>query len=255
MKIPATISAPLAQYGLSDKETDLYLAALSLGEASMTELAEAAGLKRPTAYKIFESLKDRGLMGSFTMRSGLRFVATKPDVLVSNLEKNLANMRSVLPDLLALDADTRTKPRIQYFHGVDGYKNAIEDSLKKPGITLRHIGSLNEIHKIKTKDYDLNYYMPKRIENNIFLRSLYFGDTASEVTDVEQHKYLRDIRYLPTKYQFKGATLIYGDKVIITSSSDSLMTIVITDQTIADAETKKFDLMWDLLGPNKKPAA
>lgn len=252
MEATTSITSTLERYGLSEKETSLYLAALSMGESSMTDLAEAADLKRPTAYKVFESLKTKGLMGSFTMRSGMRFVATKPDVLVSNMEKSLSAMRSVLPDLHALDAKTKSKPRIQYFHGVEGYKNAIEDTLQTPNATLRHIGSLSEIHKIKTKDYDLNYYMPKRIKNNIFLRSLYFGDTAKEVSDVEQHKFLRDIRYLPDEFAFKGATLIYGDKVIITSSSESLMTLVITDHSIADAETKKFDLLWSLLGPSKK---
>jgi sugar-specific transcriptional regulator TrmB len=247
-----SIQTTLSSYGLTDKESDLYLANLSLGEASMTAIAEKAGLKRPTAYKIFESLKEKGLMGSFKMRSGMRFVATKPEILVSNLEKSLTDMKSILPDLHALDANTKAKPRIQYFHGVEGYKNAIEDSLNKPNITLRHIGSLSEIHKIKTKDYDLNYYMPKRISKNIFLKSLYFGDTATEVRDVEQHKFLRDIRYIPDEYQFNSASLIYEDKVIITSSHDNLMTIMITNEDIANAEKKKFDLIWNLVGPGRK---
>ncbi len=245
------IKKVLGGYGLNEKEAAFYLASLTLGESGMTEIAELAKLKRPTAYKIYKTLHEKGLMGNFEMRSGARFVATQPQVLVKNLEDRLSAMRDILPDLSALDHKTKSKPRVRYFHGTEGYKNAIEDSLQKPNITLRHIGSLNEIHKIKTKKYDLEYYMPKRISLNIFLRSLYFGDTASEVKDVEQHKFLRDIRYVPDVYKFNSATLIYEDKVIITSSRENLMTLMITSADIAEAERKKFDIIWNLLGPNR----
>ncbi|GEM_PF-6763953 len=73
----------LAGYGLTKKEAGLYLASLALGEATMSALARWAKLKRTSAYLVFKSLEDRGLMGSFKMSTGLRFVATKPEILLA----------------------------------------------------------------------------------------------------------------------------------------------------------------------------
>ena len=71
----------LAEYGLSDKESLVYLAMLELGPASVQDIAKKAGVNRATTYVMIEALKRRGLMATFEKGKKTMFVAESPDVL------------------------------------------------------------------------------------------------------------------------------------------------------------------------------
>lgn len=243
----ADIKSILKEFGLNEKEVALYLTALSLGETGMSELAQNAGLKRTSAYLVFKSLENKGLMGSFKMKSGLRFVATRPELLVGKTRKQLEEFELILPELKALETKSDHKPKITYYQGREGYLTAAEDSLKVPNITLRHIGALLEAHKIVGLDYDTKYYIPQRLKKHISFKALYFEpEIENEIKNRNHVNELREIRYLPERYLHKTSMLIYGEKVVIFSTQKELVTIIIESKDIAESEKKKFDLIWDL---------
>jgi sugar-specific transcriptional regulator TrmB len=237
----------LKEYGLDEREAGLYLASLALGRASIAEIAKKAGIKRTTAYLTFQSLEKKGLMGSFRMSSGLRFVATQPEMLVEKTERQLEELKLILPQLKSISEKT-DGPRIYYYEGKEGYFTAVEDSLKMTNETVRHMGSLAEIHRVIGRDYDLNYYVPSRVKRHIMIHGLYFQSEISGDIQKRNAIELREIRYLPEKYNYKTSILIYGDKVAIFSSKKELVTVIIESKDIAETERKKFDLIWDLLG-------
>lgn len=235
--------------GLEEKEIVLYLASLIRGESGMSELAKQANLKRTSAYVVFKSLEQKGLMASFQMRQGTRFVATPPEALIAKAKNQVEQLDKLLPELKALGLKSDQSPRVSYYEGLEGYKVAAEDSLRVPQTTLRHIGSLAEIHQAITYQYDSTYYIPQRIKKQIKLHALYFQADLLELTrshsDISE---LREIRYLPEKYHHNTSTLIYGDKVVFFSSAKELITVIVESAELANSEIKKFDLMWDLLG-------
>ncbi len=234
----------LSGYGLEEKEAVLYLAALNSGETGMTELAKNAKLKRSTAYLIFQALEKKGLMGSFKMKKGLRFVATGPEILLAKTENQLSELKNILPQLRAFSRKNPEDPKVTYYHGEEGYITALSDSLKKPNILLRHIGSITEAHKIY-KEYDFNYYIPERLRKNISIRCIYTNDVSEDVKNKNHTSEKREIRYVPKEYPLKTAMLIYENKVIITSTRNELISIVIESEDIAETERLKFDLIWD----------
>ena len=87
--------------------------------------------------------------------------------------------------------------------------------------------------------------MPTRIKNNIFLRAIYPDNVKPLFTNNGQQ--LREVRYLPKNMNPKTLTLIYGSRVVIATSRENLMTIVIDSEEIANDEKDKFDLMWSAL--------
>ena len=243
----------LKNMGLDDKEAELYLASVSLGDANMTELAKKAGVKRTSAYVVFQSLERKGLMGSFKMRRGLHFTATRPELLLQKTKQMSDQLATVLPELRALERKAEHHPRIYYYEGKNGYFTAAEDSLRAPNTTIRHMGSIQDLHKIIGQDYDLNVYVPNRIKQHIFIKALYYSEHITpEIKSRSDADELREIRFLPTKYLEKTSTLIYGDRVAIFSTKKELITVIIESQDIADSEQKRFDLIWDLVGKNTK---
>jgi len=243
-----SIRTILRQSGLTTTETALYLAALALGESGITDLAAKAKLKKSTAYLAFESLQNKGLMGSFKARSGLRFVATAPSVLVSKSQKQLEELQSIVPELEAIRRSEQGEPQISYYRGKEGYAIAVQDYLKYPNTVTRHIGSLKEIHSVIGEEYDIRQVLPARIKNNISLRALYFQNELSDQIIQRNHEVeLREIRYLPESFLHKTYTMIYSNKVAIVSSRKELITVIIESEEIAEAERQKFDLIWKLL--------
>lgn len=245
----ANIQKILKNYGLTDQETTLYLATLELGEANMARLAKRAGLKRTSAYLVFKTLETKGLMGSFKMRSGLKFIATKPETLIQRAEQQLEELKSALPELKAITKKETGKPRIYYYEGKEGYRIAAEDSLKTPSVTVRHIGALTEIHDIISLNYDVRHYIPTRIKQKIFFKALYFeSELEEEIKNRNHAEEWREIRYLPKQYHYKTSELIYDNKVAIFSTKTELITVIIESEEIAESERKKFDLVWELIG-------
>ncbi|MDP2669307.1 MAG: helix-turn-helix domain-containing protein [bacterium] len=240
------IKKTLKEYGLDERESALYLASLGFGEAGIAEIAKIAGIKRTTAYLTFQSLEKKGLMGSFKMRSGLKFVATRPESLIEKAQRQLEELKLILPELKSI-SQKADGPKIYYYEGKEGYLTATEDSLKISDSTVRHMGSIAEIHKVIGKDYDMHYYVPTRVKRRIALRGLYFEQEVSEDIKKRNDAELREIRYLPKKYDYKTSMLIYGDKVAIFSSKKELFTVIIESKDIAETERNKFDLIWDIL--------
>jgi sugar-specific transcriptional regulator TrmB len=236
----------LTEYGLEEKEASLYLAGLEMGESGMSAIAKKAGIKRPTAYLIFKTLEKKGLMGSFRMRHGLRFVTTKPEVLITKAKSRIKNLESVLPNINAIIGNSAYKPKMTYYEGREGFLTVIEDCLKKPNITLRHIGSLKETHKVVGEDYDFNYFIPKRVKQNIRMKALYFPDVTQKIRTRNDASELREMRFLPIKYNNNVSTLIMDDRIIISGGSKELIVVVIESKEIAFSEQQKFDLIWDL---------
>jgi hypothetical protein len=191
---------------------------------------------------VFNSLKEKGLLDSLETKSGAKFIAKDPQYLLDKLKKESGAIAAILPELMAINTSVKKRPRITYYEGVDDYKRIMEESLHTPNITLRHIGSLVEGHRSLGRSYDLKYFMPTRIKNNISLKAIYPENVKPLFINNGQQ--LREIRYLPKNINPKTLTLIYGSRLVIATSRENLMTIVIDSEEIANDEKDKFDLIW-----------
>ena len=242
------IQQTLKNYGLTDEEVNLYLAGLKTGEAPLARIAKVAGIKRPTAYSIAKSLEEKGLMGNFKMRSGLRFVAAPPATLEQNLKRKLKEVYDVLPELNAIEKGSQMKPKITLYEGAEGYYTALEDSLQTMNGVIRAIGSLKKIYEVITPEYDENHYIPTRVKNRTVYRGLHFKGEAENIFTPERNaKEMREVKFLPEKYFHSDFILIYRNAVTICTSKKELIALKIESEEIAEAEKKKFDLIWELI--------
>lgn len=245
-----SIHDTLERYGLSPSEVSLYLAALAAGEAYMSTLARHAGLKRSNAYNVFKMLEAKGLMGSFRGANGARFIATKPEALLRQMEKRAHDLRHALPQLNALAAKSGERPKVSYYEGKEGYFLAMEQSLAVPGTVTRHIGSLLDINQIIDESYIKSEYIPRRIAQGVSVRALYYEDDPLHTTVIESHeKESREVRFLPAAYRTPVSKFIYGNTVALFTSVDELVTVLIESSEVARHEERMFDLLWDLVGP------
>ncbi len=239
----------LESYGLNNDEVALYLAALELGESLISAIAERAGVNRSTAYAVAKALEGKGLMGSYRMRGGMRFVASDPKTLMAQVAKRAEEVAAILPELEALAMAAPQRPKITSYEGKEGYFTVAEDALSVPNTTLLHIGSLTDIWSIIGKEYDLTHFVPRRLQQRIRIRCLYFPQRVKEEVGAMDHvKELREVRYLPQSHTYPNSMLIFRNKVAIFTSRKEFITILIESEEIAEAERQKFAMLWEEAG-------
>lgn len=116
------ITELLVQFGLQNKEDEVYLACLQLGTAPAQEIAKKAGIKRTTTYDVLENLIQKGLITQSQKESKKLFIAEPPEKLANLLEEKKNKLLEALPLLNSFYNTAGTKPKISFYEGKEGLK-------------------------------------------------------------------------------------------------------------------------------------
>lgn len=246
------IKSVLLDIGLNEKEVLVYIAALSLHDCSLLQLAHKAHIKRTTVYAVVESLVEKGLLGTYQSKSGTRVRAQDPEQLLAQAEKRVSDVHSIMNDLSHLHRSDETTPQVTFYKGKKGYHTVLEDSLKKHSADICFVATGEENLKVMTDDYIYEYYVPTRVKRRIRSRELIFPKDLDKFTVLDHQKDLREIRVLPDQFYSIASKAIYGDKVALFSSAQEAVCTLIESPAIADLERNLFEYMWQLSLPLKE---
>ncbi|OGF19898.1 hypothetical protein A3G56_03340 [Candidatus Falkowbacteria bacterium RIFCSPLOWO2_12_FULL_45_10] len=236
----------LEQFGLSDKEAKVYLAALQLGRASVQNIAQKADIHRVSVYDILEKLARQGLISQTIQGKKRLFVATKPEKIQADLENKREVFSKLLPELKALENVSRQKPKVTYFEGREEFWQAYFDRIRHEselkenlvyGSSEKILGAYPEEYKKFTKER-----MVKGIKVKLIVEQSSFGREEKRKGEEE----LREVKFLPTDMKLKTGTIVYGDRVMIVSWG-SLSVVIIEDADYAANQKTVFNLLWGSL--------
>ena len=238
----ARILEILSDSGFHEKEAHLYLAGIELGEATIQQLAKYAGIKRPTAYDIMESLEKKGLF-SLTARGKKKyFLAEDPENILRILKSREQAFLKAMPELKMLLGAGSKKPRVRFFEGVEGLKAVYWDTLesKKP---LLVYGSIDDMWGAMPKEF-IKEYVGERVKRNLYARCIVPGTPATQEYARKDKEELRQMILIPPdKFVFSNEINIYNDKVAIFSFPERIG-VIIESKKIAETQRSIFELAW-----------
>lgn len=239
----------LAEFGLTEAESSIYLAALEFGESLPKHLAEKAGIKRPTLYKILPDLFAKGLLTQ-TIKGKRRYIiAEDPELLVEKKQSELKMLEEKVPELQLLLRTAKTKPQIIFYEGIKGLEKIYIDNLRAKKPILEFIG-LEKIHP-EIDIYVKNYYIPQRINRQIPIKIVISGETATERFKLKTDAYaLREVKTInKEKFPIPLDGYIYGDNVslLVYRSDSEPIGVIIRSKEIATTMKSLFSLIWDSL--------
>ncbi|KKP36245.1 hypothetical protein A2483_01480 [Candidatus Peregrinibacteria bacterium RIFOXYC2_FULL_33_13] len=245
----------LQKIGLSDKESIIYLTSLRFGSQPVSVIAKHSEINRTTVYDLFESLIKKGLATKICKGTTTYFQVSDPKNLINYLEreqneyirkteKQINEVKNILPALKSLENPQSTKPKVQFFDGEKGMREAYEDTLTSTE-SIRAYANVEEMHK-GLPNFFPDYYK-RRSDANIFIRSI----SPDNKLSLERHKYdkteNREMKFIPAqKYNFSPELNVYDDKIMIASWQEK-MAIIIKSKEIADLHKMIYDLLWDKL--------
>jgi sugar-specific transcriptional regulator TrmB len=233
--------------GLSENEAAIYLAALELGETTVSRLAKKAGIKRTTTYLIIESLKEKGLLSSLKKEAASVFFAEDPRKLHEIMEERQQKIDKIMPQLLAYTNLIDKKPEIRYFEGVEGIKEVYRDSLKYPGHEMLTWYAETYAAQFDEK-FILEEYIPKRLQKKVFVRAILpDSEFIREWIKNDQEHFRKSKLISKEKYNISIELNMYGINKVGIISFEEQIGIVIESKKIFESLKNIFEIMWDNL--------
>ncbi len=238
--IPALKKA-LDVLNLSEKQNAVFSVLLESGPMLVAAIAKEAKLNRTTTYDIVHELAALGLVSQTKKQGATRFQAIAPEMLPGYLERRRAaleeskkQLNQLLPELKLLRTRSNQTTRIQYFEGIEGIKQAYEDTVEHNKGKVMY-GFLGGDVTLEAMGYDwINAYINKRTSAGIHAYTV-----ATDTPTLRKFKSLdpqqmRDMKLLPPGYQFDMEVVIYDDKVFMASYRESgHLAILVKDAEIA----------------------
>lgn len=240
----------LNQIGLNEKESQVYLALLELGTATVHPIATKANIKRPTAYLVLDDLQRKGLVSVIPREKKIMYTAETPEKLLNDLHKKQELVKRFLPNLLALYNAKADKPQVLLFEGREGVAQVYDKIFHSAEIlffsTIRDVFAMfpdmpkTLMHRVDTKQSKIRELLTQTPAD------------LEYVTWVKQSEYYQS-KFAPKDYpEFLTDSAIFGNSVAFFSFKPQVFAVQIDSKEISQSLKVLFNLAWHAAEPYDK---
>lgn len=246
------IHETLAELGISNRQTDIYLALLKLGPSSIRDIASSSGINRGTVYEELKRLRAMSLVSYFPQGKRRFFCAEPPEVLVRKARQvqqqtaSAANRleSEILPNLKEIMPDT-SETSVFHYEGDEGVEYLLRDilaTMKASGETYYRVYSSRRIRKYLYRPFP--GFTTARVKAGIHVNVIAIGE-GGEDAPLSERKWIEDAG----EEKSASYVAIYGSKcAMISLLGGDYQTVVILDsEGISSAMKITFDTLWEKL--------
>ncbi|MBI2107326.1 hypothetical protein HYT57_05070 [Candidatus Woesearchaeota archaeon] len=229
----------LIDYGLSDKEANVYIICLKTGQATANRIAELANIARSTTYDILDKLKYLGLITTCIVENKTNFIANNPSILLVSLNEKEQTIKKILPSLEEIYKKIEDKPYAEVFQGKIAIIKIFDEILNSAN-KLKVIGSQgNALERI---GYHPEKFRLKRLEKKIKIKQIL--ETSEESKKIKIDRFT-EVRFLKSLNESKEVIFIFGDCVYHIILQYEISAIKIRSKDHAKAMETIFDEIWE----------
>ncbi|MFA6160305.1 MAG: helix-turn-helix domain-containing protein [Parcubacteria group bacterium] len=238
------IQKELEKQGLDPKKAKVYLAVLELGRATIIELSRKTKLKRTTVYDIVLILIGMGYVTEARKGKRRLFIAEDPEVLLNTNEQKLLEFKNLIPFLTEIRSKVVPKPTIKFYDGTLGVRTIMEELLNVKNKEQLFWSSISDLVDFFGNRY-MESWVKRRIKRGILSKVLLTKKrNVADIYMQSNDKFLREIRWLPKTYLFKGVVCIFDNKVCYISSREESFGFVIESNEFSQVMRLIFESSW-----------
>jgi sugar-specific transcriptional regulator TrmB len=243
----------LAAVGLDAKEQRFYLAALELGAAPVTAVANRAGVTRTNGYDLLDRLEKRGLLAQVLGEEGVRqIVPADPGVLIRDWEQTRVMLDDLVPELRSLFNSSPRKPRMRFFEGVEGIQRAIWATLECQSKELLGVLSMHELMEVPGAAW-METYIAERVRRGIRLDVVRSHSRETSNIWPASSTENRQLRYAPPGVDLGMTAYISDDTVTYVSSKNENYALTIESRELALLQRSLFKALWATSKAEEQP--
>lgn len=243
--IPASHLSTLSSIGLSDNESRVYLALLSLGSATVLKIARASGIKRTTVYSVIDSLIHKGLVYKEVKGFKNFYTSEDPHVLERLLDERRRELKDILPEFSALYNFHEKESSIRYYASLEGIKNIYEQILSKltSGDPYYVIARQQKWYTLDTEWFE--DFLERRAKLALDTRLL-FEDTQEALHHKKfERNYNQQVKILPPGISFSSDIIVCPYAFVMHELVPPFSAVVIENRHIINTQLELFRYLWD----------
>lgn len=222
----------LRTFGLNDNEIRVYKACLELGSSSVTIIAKRAKIYRTLCYEVLKSLSEKGLVSYLVKEKKKFFEAASPKKFIQILKEKENAIKNILPEMISIQGQVKTKPSITMYEGKEGIKTVMEQLLEE---TKKCDAFSTNIEMKKLLKHYFPNFVERRKKAEIKIRLLL---DSKPIT-----RYL--LKYKIIKKKFETGFWLYNNKVLIINFEEKEpIAIVIENKSYKKTMQIMFDIAW-----------
>lgn len=236
----------LKKIGLNDKESQIYLTLLELGEGNIGAISKKSNIKRTTVYDVVDSLIEKGLLSVRKKDKKKVYVAESPKKLEQTIEASKMTLSRIMPELLAITNIFEKKPEVRFFEGAEGIRTVYKDMLNYPDQEIA--AWITDAFIPFDKEWIYDYFIPERLEKKIWVRAIATGTDPIKKFAEEDLAHLRKTKIIPSeKAIFKVEVDLYGNHHVAIISFVEKIALIIESKDVYDTLKSIFEINWELL--------
>lgn len=244
------ISNLLTEIGLNKLEQDCYLALVKRSPQKASELVKKFSVHKVPILLALHRLVDKfGIVKRTKKKNTFFFLVEDVKSLsdyvarqASQLEQRQQELNALIPELRSMQNFEISKPKIYYFEGKDGIKQAFEQVLEEADEIVGY-GS-NEDDKKYLPEIIPDYYQ-RRVAKKIPVKAIIPALPVNvQETLKNEMRHLRETHLVPEKFNFPVQFNVYKDTVVFYSYEESFA-LMIKSRHIADCLKAIFGFAFD----------
>lgn len=246
-----TIIDLLQHAGLTEGESKVYMALLSLGSSTTGKIVKSSGVAKSIVYQLLEKLMEKGLVSYVVKEKTKYFQASEPQKILEYLlgkkerqEQIIHELEDQLPKLQSLQLES-TQSEARVYTGLRGIATAhshLYNKLKR-GEEYCALG----IPAFQPPEMHAHWMRDHRIREKLGItcRFLFNADTQDEV--IESRNQTKDCvaKRMPTGIKTPAQIVIFKDTIVIILVKPIYIAVEIVSQEIADSFQSYFDEFWN----------
>jgi sugar-specific transcriptional regulator TrmB len=233
----------LRDLGLSDKESSVYMALVSLEQATAYQIANKSGIKRPTVYVTLEELRKKGLVLKVPHPKKQVFIAKDPEDYIKEIEQKIYSAKQALPQIIAMIGGSH-KPKVTFYEGIEGVSHALSFRLEK--MKGKELIGFFATSKNPTKEYTEAFatFQKNLQKNNISIRGI--APESITLTDVrkEDEEHNRTIKSVSSETYSSNISIDVGDTFVRIIDIEELQATIIENPNVAKTMRQIFEMVW-----------
>lgn len=244
------ITQILSKIGLSELENSCYFALLKQSPQRASDLAKKIDVSKATILAALYRLSDEmGIIKKSKKKNSFIFLVEEAKDLLSymnrkeeEIKSNKIQIEDILPELRSMQNYDIKKPKVFYFEGKDGIKQAFEKVIEEADEIIGY-GS-NEDDAKYMKDLYPHYY-ERRVQRKIPVKAI-IPALPFNIKDVLENstKHLRSTHLIDKSWDYPIQVNVYNNTTVFYSFEESFA-LMIRSKPISDCLKKVFELAFD----------
>lgn len=235
----------LQSLGFSEKESLVYVALIRLGQGTVTQIADAAGLKKPIIYVLLESLLTKGFVTVVPHAKKRTYRPTSRETVMNHFQGATLTLASMLKYFEETQVDEHL-PRVTAYYSEEGMMKVWDESLHHADVCI--VSSFSKIKRVFGESWThmAHSMVEGKYRDARTWRMINTDGAGSAITDEE--KMILDLGVEVRTFEGAQNSLdfaLYGITTTVTNLTANPSMIVMQSKSMTVSFKSFFEVLWE----------